>query len=115
MQVARLAIPLIDNFRDRALPRKPPDRGLCHWPDPSRPEHRLVVEADRHQPVHAIGHAEEVPVRGWPARLPPNSLPRHGIGDAGADPRLAVDVDHAVGTVTGEAIQPTAAMILEGA
>lgn len=113
MQVARLAMPVHAQFRDRALSRKPPDPRLCGRPYPPRPKHRLVVKTDRQQPVHPIEQSENIPVRGRPARLSPNLLPRYGISDARTGPRLAIDVDHAVWTVTSQAIQTPRTVILE--
>ena len=98
---------------DRAETCETADHTLGSWPGPLRPEQRLVVEADRQQPVEPIVDSEKVTVDTWPAAFSPDMHPCLGPRTAGADRRLAVDVHKAVRAVAGQAVEPAAAVVLE--
>ena len=113
MRVAGLAVRGRLQLRDRAAACHTPHHRLGAGPGPARAQQRLVVEADRQEPVHAVEHSERVAIGGRPAGLPVHPLPRRRSCDTRAHAGVAVDVQHAVRAVACEAVQSAAAVVLE--
>ncbi len=84
-------------------------------PRPLRLDQRLVVEARRERPVHAVVDRERVALDARPGSL---ALRRHAVArgaQARANVALAVDLEQAVGAVAGQAVEPSPAVVLEAA
>ena len=113
MRVAGLAVRGRLQLRDRAAAGHPPHHRLGAGPGPARAQQRLVVEADRQEPVHAVEHSQRIAIGGRPAGLPVHPLPRRRSCDTRAHAGVAVDVQHAVRAVACEAVQSAAAVVLE--
>ena len=113
MRVAGLAVRGRLQLRDRAAACHTPHHRLGAGPGPARAQQRLVVEADRQEPVHAVEHSERVAIGGRPAGLPVHPLPSRRCCHTRAHAGVAVDVQHAVRAVAGEAVQSAAPVVLE--
>src|SRR5262249_23866268 len=89
---------------------------LVERPQPPRADEGLVVEARRGQLLaEQVGAPHQVePQRGARVHVLDLHPGAHRLG-AGADPGPAVDLDQAVGAMTGAAEQPAGAVVLEAA
>ena len=90
---------------------------LVVLPGPTRPDERLVVEADLH-PERGRGAAHGVQRVGLERRPGVDRVDLHALlrgRHAGADGRFAVDLDEAVGALAGAAQEAARAVVLERA
>jgi hypothetical protein len=93
----------------------PADDAFGDRPGDPRTNERLVVEADRHHQVRAVGHAQEVAFDRRPAALAPDRHAVARVGHARPNARAPVDGDQTVRAVAGQAVRAAPAMMLDRA